>query len=506
MGLVLEDFSISLLANAAFAPIAELINVGTEATTGQSAGPLVKQFRNQTVSRLRQQFKAKPPSARTNHDLQRAIFLSYHKAGTEWLSVVEALAAYATDNPQFDLGDHTPDSLRSFSNHARKHLCQTERLAYHPEKDFQSVLDDANMSQLIVAVPEATSDEQDYADICRSLTVNFVDWLQAAEKVGDIPEPALNQLNVLTFGRRVLMEIVEILKSGTYPEATKAFEFQTMGEIRQDIKALQTALTQQFKAQGQVLQDLSDKTDQALYMLNGLTKKSAEIVGKLDEIKDIVSENNDLLRIQAGIILDRKRQMEGGEDNFVEMRFDQRRTRYMGREIELNDLHHFVEKQPEPQQGDFFWWQIAGPGGQGKSRLALELINALGPQWHAGFLSADELQKTDFDRVQFFKPTLIVVDYAAAPAKAAKVAQAITRLAKRADGSLDMPLAHPVRFLVLERGAFSFDMQSGPGLNWLRGALEQSEQRQYLEHYAYRPQPLILGWLDDEALLSVARS
>lgn len=84
--------------------------------------------------------------------------------------------------------------------------------------------------------------------------------------------------------------------------------------------------------------------------------------------------------------------------------FSAQRIPFSGRELELARLIAFRE-DPRP----VLWWLIEGPGGSGKSRLALELCNRSQPDWHAGFcpewqdLSADDL-------VESRLPHLIVID------------------------------------------------------------------------------------------------
>lgn len=129
----------------------------------------------------------------------------------------------------------------------------------------------------------------------------------------------------------------------------------------------------------------------------------------------------------------------------------------LGRERERSALRRFRD-----EGNGFRWWQIAGVAGQGKSRLALDLVrntHSNRPNWEAGYMSAEELSAFA-DHWQTWTPTrpyLIVVDYvltAIAPLK-----KAIQTLASRQD------LPQPVRLLLLERqpwnlGDFDKDMSS----------------------------------------------
>jgi hypothetical protein len=58
---------------------------------------------------------------------------------------------------------------------------------------------------------------------------------------------------------------------------------------------------------------------------------------------------------------------------------------------------------------------ITGPGGTGKTRLAIQLLGALGPNWRAGFLHRRAEEVTPFALDGVFadpRPLLLVVDYA----------------------------------------------------------------------------------------------
>ncbi|MDR3516458.1 MAG: hypothetical protein P4M00_11610, partial [Azospirillaceae bacterium] len=159
--------------------------------------------------------------------------------------------------------------------------------------------------------------------------------------------------------------------------------------------------------------------------------------------------------------------------------FTARRTGWAGRDAEMAQLAGFRDRS-EP----FLWWLVAGAGGTGKSRLALEFCSESAtpcppdsrrspswwarifgrkpseptpePRWHCGFLPLSEAQKdTDAPRLtrlaepwklwQPDRPTLIVIDYVVQRPRF--TGQLVHALAQRSD------LAHPVRLLLLERDA-----------------------------------------------------
>ncbi|MEM8874414.1 MAG: hypothetical protein AAGD32_09155 [Planctomycetota bacterium] len=118
-----------------------------------------------------------------------------------------------------------------------------------------------------------------------------------------------------------------------------------------------------------------------------------------------------------------------------------RRVPMVGRSAEMAELWHFLNEDDGPNTR---WWLWHGPGGYGKTRLALELcFEAAARSWYAGFLPRDSKFEA-WDEATFDKPTLIVVDYVAERPKA--VASAIAALCKRAK-----TIGQRIRFLLLER-------------------------------------------------------
>jgi hypothetical protein len=92
---------------------------------------------------------------------------------------------------------------------------------------------------------------------------------------------------------------------------------------------------------------------------------------------------------------------------------------------------------------------LVGPGGSGKTRLALELLQHLPDGWQGGFLTAEEAKRfievKNLARWSWQKPTLIVVDYASLLAET--LAHWFRELADHS------PPPHPLRILLLERHA-----------------------------------------------------
>ncbi len=114
----------------------------------------------------------------------------------------------------------------------------------------------------------------------------------------------------------------------------------------------------------------------------------------------------------------------------------------VGRDLEWKALRRFVDVGES-----FAWLQLAGVAGQGKSRLALELMLTVKREgWLAGFLSDEDIAEFDqkWREWQPSRPTLLIVDYVVG--RDLSVGRVLRRLARRAD-----EFRLPVRLLLLER-------------------------------------------------------
>ncbi len=190
---------------------------------------------------------------------------------------------------------------------------------------------------------------------------------------------------------------------------------------------------------------------------------------------------------------------------FINMRFEQQGTEFVGRTTELRELQDFLESEKR-----LAWWQVSGAGGQGKSRLGLQLIDMFKTEWHAGFLGTRGLDR-DWNREDFNRPTLIIVDYLAAPGKARKFVEAIEALARRvpgADGQVTpdaRPIKQPVRFLVLERAGFDDDAHTSNGAASWYGMIRQGA-RPAVTATRHAPHSLELRDLSPEEMIAIANS
>jgi TPR repeat protein len=131
-------------------------------------------------------------------------------------------------------------------------------------------------------------------------------------------------------------------------------------------------------------------------------------------------------------------------------RYTARALDLLGRDEALALLERFLDARTP-----FAWMQIAGVGGQGKSRLALELCRLAGRRWRTGFLSNQDLdafhRATDspeaaWERWRPKRRHLIVLDYVVG--REEHIRPLLQTLARRAE---QLPRGTRVRVLLLER-------------------------------------------------------
>jgi len=135
--------------------------------------------------------------------------------------------------------------------------------------------------------------------------------------------------------------------------------------------------------------------------------------------------------------------LEDREWTSFQIKFSQKQTEFIGRVNEYRELKTFVDANVP-----FCWWQIAGTAGQGKSRIALKLIEELKlAGWEAGFIP--KLNDAFIESVRQFnnrQPVLMVVDYASDPKRSILIGDLIYTLSKISEKS-----SHAVRLLIIDR-------------------------------------------------------
>ncbi|MBR4425149.1 MAG: SIR2 family protein [Oscillospiraceae bacterium] len=174
-----------------------------------------------------------------------------------------------------------------------------------------------------------------------------------------------------------------------------------------------------------------------------------------------------------------------------EFHYKSRLSAFSGRDDELEALLNFVTAKPDEP---FRWWALTGPGGSGKSRLALELRDEVAK---LGGWDCHVLTQTDFDDLSraieaFPRRSLLVADYVQAHAGA--LGEAMERL-------LEQPRSAPLRLLLVERSGQS----DTSGFDWVAQLYGDGYRRRKLESRCHGPF-LELTPLSDAALMGVMRS
>ncbi|TXL81721.1 trypsin-like peptidase domain-containing protein [Vineibacter terrae] len=135
----------------------------------------------------------------------------------------------------------------------------------------------------------------------------------------------------------------------------------------------------------------------------------------------------------------------------------------------------------------FAWQSIAGPNGSGKSRLVQEVLLQAAPAWTGGFLPLAAKPWEHWEAWQPLRPTVIVIDDAAA--RAVEARDIVETLARRARSN---GLGWPVRLVLVDRQT-DF-MEAGVG-DLQKSRLAESRHGEKLD---LRP-------LDDQALAETMR-
>jgi len=178
--------------------------------------------------------------------------------------------------------------------------------------------------------------------------------------------------------------------------------------------------------------------------LNSYQQGLVSLLSSLSGIKDLSNEIRDLVKQKQLLFLERRDAVEVKAVFSTDwLKYPQAVSTLFGRQYEIEQLKKFLFCKPF-----FQWWLITGPGGVGKSRLALEMMRGLPECWHWGFLNEETLKTFQFIGWSPDRPTFFVIDYAETHFQL--IAELLTELSsreERVDGQFEVP----VRVLLIER-------------------------------------------------------
>ena len=177
--------------------------------------------------------------------------------------------------------------------------------------------------------------------------------------------------------------------------------------------------------------------------------------------------------------------LAGDADDLNRFSYGRQKAQFVGREEELIALQGFLSAQVM-----FFWWMVTGEGGQGKSRVALELCLRSGGGWRSGFLPK-HYDSGFFQEWVPNQPTLLIADHAAA--QASRLGEIIQILSDRSENG---EFAVPVRLLLLERNY----LEQAEWLKALRGVRNERYMRESKRHLK---EDLVIKSLDDASLCRI---
>ena len=157
--------------------------------------------------------------------------------------------------------------------------------------------------------------------------------------------------------------------------------------------------------------------------------------------------------------------------------FGSRVVPLIGRTVAQSKLSEFVNSDPK-----FSWTCLLGPGGIGKSRLALDFSLALKTEWDVGFVKFSPT--IDLNKWRPKKDTLILVDYAARQVSA--LSDALFYIANNC-----AKFEFKVRVLLLERSIEH---------SWWSSLLQFGRRKLILEEYQFLPRIELQALTDVECI------
>ncbi|QIE43105.1 hypothetical protein G5B39_13770 (plasmid) [Rhodobacteraceae bacterium SC52] len=495
------SFLWSILSGAATTVLSEGKNIAIQTMLSGSPETNLARFRMKASRRVRTLLSTNPPSPETNHDIQRALARSFVQVCETWIAEIHNSRKPAKD---WQL-EAFADMVRQDCNDIWARSFQHDELFDFFLSGSTGVFGDAAQG---LFESDPVSDAED-AIAMQAIDTALTDavlkhyakmWTQQNQSTcpsqpGEIWRARPRQgadAAFSSYNARLFNQFNTMLKSGEFPEATRAFQNYSVGAVRSEIKALAEAQRDARSEQARALQQIAQQIDQfdrfVTLSLNMTIQKLDEVAETLDGIAADMRQRH----VPFGLALTKS---VIDQESFLRFSYQNIAIPFQSRSAELARISSFLQADD-----DFLWWIVTGEGGAGKSRLALqaciEASRDLG--WDAGFTQYQTLSP-ELDRIanwQPTRPTLFVIDYALADAEGVRKTLArFSRVWQQSGRSA-------VRILLIERRIdqlFVEQITRSPGDDATIAASFHAPEAPRIRQTDYAGQALQLGSLDMDA-------
>lgn len=323
------------------------------------------------------------PDSKLNHHINLALLSAWN------IALDEVITEYLQSNNAYNSEDKK--TLRKF----------LATLKTDAKEEFLTKLDEDDNNEEIFAFANSADDlVWNYLDERFSLTTKFNQYYSENQFAVDFQIFFKERLTALTsFYFRIELKkgkeakhAIDLLYQETLRQSVSLIGDNQDEQLR-ILSSLQSTLASTNEFEREMLDSLSEALgilkDQVVFEISAIRRDVGKIISKLT-IKPFLSYND-----------------ESDEPDLSTLfSYKQKYTPFSGREDDLVRLQDFVN-----DERNFCWLAITGPGGIGKSRLALEITEITRTQgFHSGFLNVGKLFPWESWLPEM--PTFIVIDYA----------------------------------------------------------------------------------------------